>query len=1054
MNAEIICVGTELLLGDTLNTNSQYIARRLAECGISLYSQSVVGDNRGRLLAQLKESMNRCDIIILSGGLGPTEDDLTKEVVAEALHLPLELHTRSLALIEQFFAKTGRVMSENNKKQALTIRGARVLENRFGTAPGYIVENSKNKFILLPGPPKELVPMFEEYVLPFLKSLSDEVIYSESVRVFGIGESLVATQCGELLHSQNPTVSTYAHSGEVQIRVTAKAESESAAKTVVKPFVEKLIKQFGTNVYTITDETLQEKVVALLSRQGRKIGVAESCTAGMLSSRLTEVPGSSLVFDMGVSAYANHIKVNTLGVSEKVIEKEGAVSSEVAAQMAVGIREVSKADVGVGITGVAGPGQSEGKPAGLVYIAISDGSKVYVRKIMCRGMDRDNTRIMATSTALDMVRRYLENAEDLLSFGTYLGDPINLMEGYYLPEAAPLSLEGRIPEKFRELQKKLSFGDEEMLRLIALMENDEFPLSSDQKDLDSEFDFDESPKKERYEETLEETAVSTEVEDSTAQISLFDTEVAPALAEQDEDNATATAKEPTNDISLLFANDLAIMGGETHIFRSEKKRNLQKNKRNTKPAKPEKIKKEKAKQNRSVSDKEVKKSAFFALFPNKKDSRAEKVRKTAFLASFLVLVCSVVFLISYISTGTKVENIYNDLSAVYHAADTAKGETRDADGHLLAFSELKAQNPDIKGWIKIDDTKIDYPVYQTDNNDFYLNHDMNKERNRYGALYLDMVSQIGSSRNGRNIVIYGHSMRDGSMFGQLKKYLDYSFYKEHPTFDFNTIYNKATYKVFAVFITNSLPESDNGQVFEYRQSAFKNEAEFVNFVSELRKRSVITTNIDVHFDDEILTLSTCAYDFKDAKLVVMARKVRSEDDYYTPIVASVNPAPHYPAAWYEKKGQQNPNETPGGTESDISPTPDVPLDIPTDIETSSNIYDHIGAPENTTSASGTGGGATLVTPTPNSPSDGEETTTPPTGETSSDSGTTPPAAETPSEGEGTTPPAAETPSEGTTSSGGEGTTPPAGEGTTEGAENTTTSGEATSPAEQGSTPAP
>ena len=894
MNAEIICVGTELLLGDILNTNSQFLSRRLAECGLNVYLQSVVGDNKERLKNQLITSLKRSDVIILSGGLGPTEDDITKEIVAEVTGLSLELHTKSLNSIESFFARVGRVMSENNRKQALTISGAKVLDNKFGTAPGYILEWEERKIILLPGPPSELVPMFEEYVFPYLNSLSSETIYSENIRIFGIGESLVATQCGDLLKSKNPTVATYASAGEVW--VTAKAENARAAEALLKPFTEKLIAQFGTNIYTIKNENLQQTVVELLKSKGKKVATAESCTAGMLSSRITEVAGSSDVFEMGMSAYANRVKVDALGVSEKDIKQFGAVSKEVAAEMSVGIRQVSGADIGVGITGVAGPGESEGKPAGLVYIAISDGINVYVRKIMCRGADREHTRTVATSTALDMVRRYLEKAEDLLSYGTFLGDPLNLIEGYNLPNNKPISLGGNVPEKFKELQKKLDFGDSEMLRLVELMERDELsPFTEAKKEAPAtEFSF----------ETEEKAEEVVDVEPE--QTSLFETEEPKALETASEELTPVVTEEAVaikpeesqNDFKSLTEDDFPILKEE--VYKPNKKVKKAMKSHGGETFKKQKEKKEK------VSKKSFK-DILASIFPVKSDSKGETLKKVSFLAASLVFVLSIVLVLLFAHGGDKEAEKYNHLRDIWHITNSVNGEAKDSTtGFYNAFTELRKENADITGWIKIEDTKIDYPVLKTDNNDFYLNHGIDKKSNKNGAISLDANSQIGSTRNGRNVAVYGKNVADGSMFGELKKYLDFEFYKAHPTLEFATLYNKGYYKVFAVFVTNSLPEHDNGEVFDYTKSAFISETEFNSWVNALRLKSTITTNVDLNFDDEILTISTDAADFDGAKLVVMARKVRNDADYYSPITASINPAPLYPEIWYEKNGGSKP----------------------------------------------------------------------------------------------------------------------------------------------------
>lgn len=881
MNAEIICVGTELLLGDILNTNAQYLSRCLAELGFNVFSQSVIGDNNQRLFSQLEESLKRSEIIILSGGLGPTDDDITKEITAKVLGLELELHDATFKKIEDYFAKTGRVMSENNKKQAMVIKGGTVLNNENGTAPGYLVKNENNIIVLLPGPPAELIPMFENEVKPVLSAMSGGVIHSERVRVFGIGESAAAEICGDLVKESNPTVATYAKPGEVDIRVTAKAISENKAEEMCRPVVDSLKKRFGSNVYGINCENLQERVVKLLAAKGKKIATAESCTAGMLSGRITEIPGSSDVFEMGVTAYANHIKVQALGVDKTVIAEKGAVCGEVAAQMADGIRSMCGADIGVGITGVAGPGESEGKPAGLVYIAISDSKNVFVRKIMCRGSNRENTRIIASSTALDMVRRYLEGCEDLLFAGSPIGASINVIEGYALPEIKE-EKSNEIPLQLKPLQNRLTFSDEEMRKLLILAD-----------------------KMENENENADKSEEKTNM---------------PGFAFDDEEMYVFG-----DDDSFDEKPDKLELPGENFDFPmlTDVETDTKKPKKAKKQKKPKKM-------NRFI----------VSVFPVKGDKKSEKVRKSAFLVAFIVLVAIVFGLVGYFAEAFIQSSKNSAVADKWSQNIETIGYQKDENGVFLAFDSLIQQNKDTKGWIKINGTHINYPVYQTSDNYYYLNHDMNKKKSRYGALFIDSSNKIGVNDNSKNVVIYGHSMRNGSMFGDLKKYLDYDFYKENSTFDFTGIYRSGTYKVFSVFITNTLPEHDNGEIFNYRRSEFDDEADFDAWIEQLKNRSVVTTDIDITFDDEILTLSTEAYDFDEARLVVVAKRLNDDGyDKYKFYSSSINPNPVYPEIWYTEKGLKKPlNSTSSNDASQVNSgeATDVSSQQPTQEQSSEN----------------------------------------------------------------------------------------------------------------------
>lgn len=841
MNAEIICVGTELLLGDILNTNAKFLSQHLAEMGFNLFSQSVVGDNAERLEKQISLSLSRSEIVILTGGLGPTNDDITKETVAKVLKLPLEMHYESLMRIEQYFSRTGRKMSENNKKQALTIKGATVLENDHGTAPGYFVKTTNGAVILLPGPPSELCPMFENYVIPLLNKYSNGIILSHNVRVFGIGESLAAERLGDLLEQKNPTVATYAKAGEVDIRITAYGENYRKANMLIDPIIAKVKEMFGTNIYGVDVDNLQQQVVNMLRKNRMKLATAESCTAGMLSGRITEIPGASEVFEMGVTAYANYIKIQALGVDEGLIARRGAVCDEVAVQMAVGIRTMCNADIGVGITGVAGPGESEGKPAGLVYIAIADKEKVFVRKILSRGSNRETTRIIATSTALDMVRRYLQKCDDIIAYGTAIGAPVNLMESYTLPEYVHKSNAYISDEPLNSTKAPaVIYNDEELLDIISSV-NDEPVDENDTEKLN--------------------------IEDDSIDF-VFD----------DEDYILYD-RPPVEDDNIDSNGD-------------------------------------------DDSQKSKKKGFLATWLPWRGDPISEIIRKSVFLVAFVVLICTTIYLIGYFAEGFKQSGIVDDAASAW---DNDNSTQKNESGIFIGFEELMKANSDIKAWIKIDGTNINNPVYQTTDNDFYIDHNMNKESSRYGALFIDKNNVISENKVSQNTIIYGHHMRDGTMFGDLKNYTDLEFYKQNSIIDYTTLYKEGKYKIFGVFITNTLPEHDDGEVFNYLRTDFSSEQDFLSFVSEIKMRSIIDTGVDVIGSDEILTLSTCTYEFDDARLVVVARRIREDetaDSYSNTSQAKVNPNPKYPEIWYTKKGLKKPqfavSSSEAATSSEIS----------------------------------------------------------------------------------------------------------------------------------------
>jgi len=419
MTAELICVGTEILLGNIVNTNAAYLAEKCAGLGLSCYFQTVVGDNEERLAQVLRSAMQRSDIVILSGGLGPTEDDLTKEVVAKVCGRGLQSHEPSRQGIKKFFAERGIQPTENNWKQAMVPEGSIVMENHNGMAPGAIVEMPGCRVMLFPGPPNELYPMFEESAAPYLAGVTNQVICSKTVKICGVGESRVETMVKDLIDAQkNPTIATYAKTGEVHIRVTAQAEDKKASMKLVKPVVKELKARFGNNIYSTEEDITLEKAVAdLLLANGLTVTCAESCTGGMLSARLVNVPGISEVYKTSVVTYSNKAKRRFLGVKKGTLQKYGAVSSQVAEEMAKGAALMFKADVAVSVTGIAGPdGGTDEKPVGLVYIACCVKGKAVVKRCQFLG-NRDKVRESAVSEALSLMRGCILEYYSKVTFG-------------------------------------------------------------------------------------------------------------------------------------------------------------------------------------------------------------------------------------------------------------------------------------------------------------------------------------------------------------------------------------------------------------------------------------------------------------------------------------------------------------------------------------------------------------------------------------------------------------------------------------------------------------
>ncbi|RYM07125.1 competence/damage-inducible protein A [Sporolactobacillus sp. THM7-7] len=407
MNAEIIAVGSELLLGQIANTNARFISEQLAFIGVNVYFHTVCGDNEGRLLDAIRHAESRADLLIFTGGLGPTKDDLTKETVAEVLGRKLVTDQEAMNSIAAYFRTTGRKMTDNNRKQALVIEGSRVLPNRYGMAPGMITEQDGRVYLLMPGVPSEMEPMFLDFIRYYQSRYGAAHIQSRVLRFFGIGESQLETDIIDLIESQsNPTIAPLAKEGEVTLRLTAKHEHKDKAAAMLDQMEGKIKKRVGRYLYGYGEETLPEVVFRLLQTKKKTVAFAESLTGGMASDWLTSFAGASTVLKGGIVCYTNEVKEQVLHVSGEVLQQEGAVSRRCAEEMARSVRKMCASDIGVGFTGVAGPDKSEGKDVGTVYIGLSDANETAAFLFHFTGQ-RQKIRIRSVKTGYDLVRRRL-----------------------------------------------------------------------------------------------------------------------------------------------------------------------------------------------------------------------------------------------------------------------------------------------------------------------------------------------------------------------------------------------------------------------------------------------------------------------------------------------------------------------------------------------------------------------------------------------------------------------------------------------------------------------
>ena len=411
-NAEIISVGTELLLGNILNTDAQFLSRALSALGINVYYQTVVGDNPERLRKAVEIAKQRADIIITTGGLGPTCDDLTKETLAAAFGKKLVFHAESAQRIRDYFERSlhKAPMPENNLQQAMLPEGCLVLENHWGTAPGCIFEGDGCRVVMLPGPPSECVPMFQTHVEPYLRGLSPDTIRSRTVKVFGLGESAVEELLRDRMNAlENPTLAPYAKTGEVELRITAKAASPAEADRLMDPVEAEVRAVLGELVYGVDVGSLEEVVLAGLKEKNLTLSCAESCTGGLIAKRLTDLSGASAVFKGSAVTYWTAAKHGLLGVPQVLLDEKGAVSAEVAKAMAEGAKKAFDSDLAVATTGVAGPDRDErGNPVGLVFVALATPEGTHCRELHL-GQTRQRVRIVAAHHAFDLVRRYLQD---------------------------------------------------------------------------------------------------------------------------------------------------------------------------------------------------------------------------------------------------------------------------------------------------------------------------------------------------------------------------------------------------------------------------------------------------------------------------------------------------------------------------------------------------------------------------------------------------------------------------------------------------------------------
>ena len=409
MKSAILSVGTELLFGQVVNTNTAYLSQQLNFLGIDVMYHYTVGDNPQRLKEMIEMAFEDCDLVITTGGLGPTQDDMTKEIACEVLGDELVLHQPSLDYLEDMFRKGGRVMPENNRKQAYMPSRSVVFHNDAGTAPGFALEQNGKIIACLPGPPREMTNMFQKKLKPYLESLSDDCIYYRMIRTFGIGESQLEMELLPVINGQtDPTIATYAKEGESAVRIASKRKTMEEAQSAVDGMLEEVKKYIGEYIYSCDDEELVDVAAGKLMDKGITLSCAESCTGGLFASRMTDIAGISAVFDRGLVTYSNEAKMQELGVSAETLDKFGAVSEETAREMAEGLHRVSGSDFCISVPGIAGPGGgTEEKPVGTVFVGAHYKGETHCRKLQIRNISRKYIRHITVMNMLDMINKLI-----------------------------------------------------------------------------------------------------------------------------------------------------------------------------------------------------------------------------------------------------------------------------------------------------------------------------------------------------------------------------------------------------------------------------------------------------------------------------------------------------------------------------------------------------------------------------------------------------------------------------------------------------------------------
>ncbi len=755
MNTEILCFCKNENDLKSLYSQCSILSNELGCIGININNITCGVKDLAEAKNEIALAASRATVIFIVGGVG--ESCVGKNALAQFLNIGL---TKNEIAIEnmQRYCRINSISFKNDWADSMLLpEGAAVLPGADSGFSGFCTVKNGKMFVVLPTENTNFSKLLRESILPYsIKQLGIFCAFA-TVKAFGQNKAyfkqIIAPLKTDGLH-----IECNFNCGVADINLYATAKTQQDCDSICEDAILKLKDALGDDLFCIGSKSIADTAVSALLRNNLTVATAESCTGGMISGAITAVSGASGVLEMGICAYSNRIKEQEVGVPAEIIEKYGAVSSQTALYLAKGAKKAGGADIGIGVTGVAGPAMSEGKPVGTVYIGIHDGTNGWVISPKTdSSLSRDEIRETTTNTALDAIRRYIAYLPDVM--------PGIFAEDEYLTQ---------------------DFGDNKT------EEEKELPLN-----LSDGF--------------------------------FINAENAEASYQSDEDFAEQFYKE----------------------YLSEEKQ----------PA----VKKVKAKK-----------------------KTATVLKLVLFLASAIVL-AGTIFLVSYFSASNKEQKTINSAKATYYSDN--------------GFNLLKAQNADFKGWIKIDGTKIDLPVYQTTDNSFYSSHNLQKKKSRYGAIYFDSNNSVGSDNQSRNLVIYGKNMNDGAQFGTLNDYTDINFYRNHSKIILNTGYGDKTYTVFAVMIMNAKKTDDNGYLFNFMRSQWSDTVDFESWKTELTERNLYTTDIQLSETDNLITLVTTSKAFDNARLIIMAKE---SDNGILQNEITVNAHPRYPQAWYDKRNLKNP----------------------------------------------------------------------------------------------------------------------------------------------------